>query len=315
MFTGGELTRSNMPHEAQQPLEDMLRSFDDQARRACTARGTPSGRTPFGRSANFLAVVTPAVVFLVVDDVVVGGMPDHIYLDRRPDGAQLTLEAVIGGAVQEFGFRDPIGIRLPVAALHASDDARRTLLEPVAAEAAGFMAQRVQIQQLNLPAGYEHYARFMPAFLRDHPHPEANVLLMMRFRTGVQYAAVTTALRENFANYGLHVLRADDKDYTGDLWENVCLYVLGSRFGVAVFEEIDEREFNPNIALELGFMLALNKRCLILKDQRMPRLPTDIIGKLYKEFDTYAIPETVAIAISSWARDMDLLATGGLTSS
>jgi hypothetical protein len=68
----------------------------------------------------------------------------------------------------------------------------------------------------------------------------------------------------------LSVLRADDKDYTGDLWENVCLYMLGCRFGVAVFEEIDQREFNPNVAFELGFMTAHGKRCPLLKDQRKP---------------------------------------------
>jgi hypothetical protein len=177
-------------------------------------------------------------------------------------------------------------------------------------EVAEFMAQRVQIQELNLPLGFEHYSRFMPAFLKDHPDPARNILLMMRFRSGAQYVAITDALRESLRRFGLHVLRADDKDYTGDLWDNVCLYMLGSKFGIAIFEEIDEREFNPNIALELGFMLALNKRCLILKDQRMPRLPTDIIGKLYKEFDTYAIATTVATAVDSWARGMNLNTVG-----
>jgi predicted nucleotide-binding protein len=73
---------------------------------------------------------------------------------------------------------------------------------------------------------------------------------------------------------------------------------------VAIFEEIDEREFNPNIALELGFMLALNKRCLILKDQRMPKMPTDIVGKLYKEFDTYNIETSVTRSVEAWAHDI-----------
>ena len=129
---------------------------------------------------------------------------------------------------------------------------------------------------------------------------------MMRFKPGEQYEEITEILRREMGKYGLHVIRADDIDYTGDLWENVCLYMLGSTYGVAVFEEIDEREFNPNIALELGFMLALNKRCLILKDQRMPKMPTDIVGKLYKEFDTYNIETSVTRSVEAWAHDIGL---------
>ena len=100
------------------------------------------------------------------------------------------------------------------------------------------------------------------------------------------------------------MLRADDKDYTGDLWDNVCVYMLGCRFGVAVFEEIDVREFNPSVALELGFMLALSKRCLLLKEQRMTQMPTDIVGKLYKPFDSYNIPATISVAVAQWMRDI-----------
>ncbi len=129
---------------------------------------------------------------------------------------------------------------------------------------------------------------------------------MMRFRSGQQYKDIHEAIKEGFAAYGLKVLRADDRDFTGDLWENVCLYMLGCRFGVAVFDEIDSREFNPNISMELGFMIALNKRCLLLKDQRMSGLPTDVVGKLYRPFDTYRIQETIKEAISKWAIDMKL---------
>jgi hypothetical protein len=128
----------------------------------------------------------------------------------------------------------------------------------------------------------------------------------MRFRAAPQYEEIHRTIRDALGHHGLMVLRADDKDYTGDLWENVCLCILGSKYGIAVFEEIDEREFNPSVALELGFMLAQNKRCLILKDQRMPRMPTDIVGKLYKEFDTYRITASVTAAVESWIRDIGL---------
>lgn len=157
-----------------------------------------------------------------------------------------------------------------------------------------------------LPPGYDHFSRFFFAFLKDHPDIGRNVFLMMRFKTGIQYDEIHAAIQDQLKPYGLSVLRADDKDYTGDLWENVCLYMLGSSYGVAVFEEIDSREFNPSVALELGFMLAHNKRCLILKDRRMSQMPTDIVGKLYKEFDTYRITETVEVALKSWVHDIEI---------
>ena len=146
----------------------------------------------------------------------------------------------------------------------------------------------------------------MPAFLEDHPNPDKNVFLMMRFGAGPQYQVIHDAMREGMAHFGLKVLRADDRDYTGDLWENVCVYMLGSRYGVAVFEEIDQREFNPSVALELGFMFAHSRRCLILKEQRMPRLPTDIVGKLYKAFDSYNIPSSIQATVEAWAGDIGL---------
>ncbi|MHB9090789.1 MAG: hypothetical protein ACYC7H_05165, partial [Chloroflexota bacterium] len=107
---------------------------------------------------------------------------------------------------------------------------------------------------LCLPPGYEHFNRHFPAFLLDHPHADQNVFLMMRFRPGEQYDRISETVRKDCARYSLHVVRADDKDYTSDLWENVGLYMLASKYGIAVFEEIDEREFNPSVALELGFM-------------------------------------------------------------
>ncbi len=173
-------------------------------------------------------------------------------------------------------------------------------------ELAGHIKERGRIIQNLLPPGYEHFSRFFSAFLKDHPDISRNVFLMMRFKTGKHYDEIHAAIQDELKPYGLSVLRADDKDYTGDLWENVCLYMLGSNYGVAVFEEIDSREFNPSVALELGFMFAQNKRCLILKDRRMSQMPTDIVGKLYKEFDTYRITETVEVALKSWARDIEI---------
>lgn len=76
--------------------------------------------------------------------------------------------------------------------------------------------------------------------------------------------------------------------------------MLACKYAVCVFEEIDEREFNLNVPLEYGFMRALNRQVLLLKDQRMPRLPADMTGKVYHPLDSYNTSETIGREINKW---------------
>lgn len=286
-----------------------LRLFSELMRMKGAAKGLGGSANPFARAVNFLVALHGQSLHLVIDDTSIGGMPDHTYLDKRADLTPRSLSDFIGAAVKDLAFRAPLGVTLPAAILSADEVSQRQQLGPIVDAECVELAKRAVVARLQLPQGYQHFARFLPAFLADHPDPECSVFLMMRFRPGPQYQEIHMAIRDELAHYGLKVLRADDKDYTGDLWENVALHMLGCRYGIAVFEEIDQREFNPNVALELGFMMALNKRCLLLKDQRMPRMPTDIVGKLYREFDTYKISDTIKASIRRWATDLGLTAT------
>lgn len=57
-------------------------------------------------------------------------------------------------------------------------------------------------------------------------------------------------------------------------------------------------------------MYALERRCLLLKDKRMPRLPTDICGKIYKDFDTYDLKNSVESRVKDWCeKDLCLIPT------
>lgn len=306
MFSGAEMTRGNLPQPDQQNVREALTAFSDVVAEVCAAAGLGRGQIPFVRPSNFVTVLDIQALHLVVDDVPIGAIPDHTYIDERQRGASIPLNALIGQATRELGFRQPIGISIPIAVLAGDKEEKKRQLQPLAKNVCAQLVDRAKIEHLNLPLGFQHFVRFFPQFLQDHPDIDRNVFLMMRFKRGKQYKQIVRAVRQEMGKYGLNVLRADDKDYTGDLWDNVCLYMLGSRYGVAVLEEIEEREFNPSVALELGFMLAQNKRCLILKDERMPRMPTDIIGKLYKEFDTYNIETSLRTCVESWAHDIGL---------
>jgi hypothetical protein len=157
--------------------------------------------------------------------------------------------------------------------------------------------------------GYKSLQPLLDSFSRDHPDFEKNVFIATRFRSGKQFSEIHQAVKTGLAKYGLIGLRADDKTYPtdGDLWANICVYLMGCKYGVCVFEEIDEREFNPNVPLEYGFLRAINRQVLLLKDQRMPKLPTDMTGKIYRHFDSYNITETIRQQIGEWIeRDLGL---------
>jgi nucleoside 2-deoxyribosyltransferase len=67
-----------------------------------------------------------------------------------------------------------------------------------------------------------------------------------------------------------------------------------------VFETLDAKPFNPNVSLELGYMMALGKSTLLLKERNLPSMPADLTHRLYKEFDLLHVQETVEKQIAQW---------------
>lgn len=127
----------------------------------------------------------------------------------------------------------------------------------------------------------------------------------MRYKQADHYIEIENTIRTSLNRRGLNAHLAKDHQFLpNNLWDNICVYMLACDFGIVVFEEIDNRDFNPNISIEIGFMLALGKECLLLKDKRMPKMPTDICGHLYRDFDTYNITDTVSNQIASWVQDL-----------
>lgn len=160
---------------------------------------------------------------------------------------------------------------------------------------------------IQIPNGFEHLEDSLSAFFEDNPHFDSNIFLMMRFNESTQFNEIVSSLKTGLNKYGLRVLRADERAYHDSLMENVFTYLIGCKYGIVVFEEIEERSFNPNVALELGYMLALNRRVLILKDSRMPKLPTDIVGRIYKTFDIFTIRDSILKQVDQWIVDLGIL--------
>ena len=160
-----------------------------------------------------------------------------------------------------------------------------------------------------LPPGYEELAGDCRKFLSDHPDIDRNVFIMTRFVPGnALLTLLDQELRRTLCRHGLNALRADDRMYPTDrqLWKNVCVYMLCCRYGVAVLEDRVKDEFNPNVALEYGFMRALDKPTLLLKDAGFHNLRADILGTLHETFDLTDIAGSLARPIENWIRDLGL---------
>jgi len=135
---------------------------------------------------------------------------------------------------------------------------------------------------------------------------------MMRFAQGGQYQTIFKTLKREADRYAINLLRADDQSYASDLWENVRLYMTACGLGIAVFEQLQVQEFNPNISLELGYMLALQGRSvLLLKEKALTNLPSDIAGKLYQEFDSANLEVSIRAAMRRWLRDIGIAKSTG----
>lgn len=147
------------------------------------------------------------------------------------------------------------------------------------------------------------------AFRDDYSDPRKVAFVMMRFKDTLPYKQLAEAIRTSLAPYGISALRADDKQYHSDLFSNVLTYVFGRSIGIAVFERIETDGFNPNVALEVGYMLGLRKPICFLKDQTLPMLPTDLIGQHYRTFDTFDPQGSVGVALTAWLHDLQISGT------
>jgi protein-tyrosine-phosphatase len=135
--------------------------------------------------------------------------------------------------------------------------------------------------------------------------PESNLFLMTRFRETQYHKEISQAIGSSVGAFGLEFVRADDANWSAlTLWDRVHFCIDACRFGVAVFETIDEDNFNPNVSFELGWMLALDRKCLLLKEKSLRSLPSDLCGHMYKEFDSRDITSTVSGQLADWMKEV-----------
>jgi hypothetical protein len=143
-------------------------------------------------------------------------------------------------------------------------------------------------------------------FKEDYPDHTKVAFIMMQFGKTKAHDEIVNAIKMVLNYHGISCVRADDKQYHDDLFPNVMTYLHGCGFGIAVFERIEAETFNPNVSLEVGYMLALKKPVCLLKDQTLQTLHADLVGRLYKAFDPQD-PEMMHEEVSRWLSDKGII--------
>lgn len=146
---------------------------------------------------------------------------------------------------------------------------------------------------------------------------ERSVFLMTKFPNNpgeelkdIQLDDLTKAIEEALQPYGFVLRRADRRNFASSdqLWDNVRIHMLGCKYGVAVLESKYRDEFNPNVALEYGFMNALGRQVVLLVEKNFKHRRADIMGTLGKNFewspDAGLMKQSVTAAIDAWMVDL-----------
>ena len=111
--------------------------------------------------------------------------------------------------------------------------------------------------------------------------------LIMRFDAIKPYHRIVDTIKQTGHKLGVEIVRADEHEFHADLWGNVRTFLHGCSFGIAVYERIKSEEPNANVGLEVGYLMAMGKPVLLLKDESLETIQTDLAGKLYKPFNVH----------------------------
>lgn len=140
-----------------------------------------------------------------------------------------------------------------------------------------------------------------------YPDPKKLGFLVMRFAAEKPFARIVDVIKQTAEKHGLTVVRADENEFHADLWGNVRTYLHGCGFGIAVYERIETDEPNANVGLEVGYLMAMNKPVLLLKDRTLETLQADLVGKLYKQFDPHDPDGTIPGQLTKWLEDYGII--------
>jgi nucleoside 2-deoxyribosyltransferase len=114
--------------------------------------------------------------------------------------------------------------------------------------------------------------------------------LIRKFEERTDRSILIQTVKETFKENGLKIADTLEHRFHNELWPNIKEYLDNCDFGVIVIDNFSPQgnnQFNPNIFLEIGYLLALGKDILILLQNSLEReLPADVKPFMYQTFDS-----------------------------
>lgn len=159
---------------------------------------------------------------------------------------------------------------------------------------------------LRYPPHHAGHKAQLDAFLKEGPY-EDSVFIMTKFpdakgdaKLNQELVAVISAVQDAVKARGYRPRLASENAYHPMLWPNVEIHLLGCARGVAIVEDRYQAEFNPNVALEWGWMRAMGKPVLFLVEEGFNHGRADSLGFLDDKFPWSAPTPAISAAVNRW---------------
>lgn len=157
------------------------------------------------------------------------------------------------------------------------------------------------------PQHARHFVELMK-FHRVAPFEES-VVVMTKFPEGHRKEVdsklddIITCVENAVKQFGFlpRIARGKSRFYDF-LWDNVEIHLLGSKCGIAIVEGRYSSGVNPNVAMEWGWMRAMGKPVLYLRDRKFEDKRADFSGLLVSEFDWDDPSKSIEAAVQDFLK-------------
>jgi hypothetical protein len=167
---------------------------------------------------------------------------------------------------------------------------------------------RVLREVVEFPPHHTRHGQLLAQF-HDVAAFDKSVFVMTKFPdpkipapVDAQLMAVIQAVRNAVKDCGYLARIASDTQYHPILWDNVELYLLGCRRGIAIVEDKYLPELNPNVAMEWGWMRGMGRNVLYLVEKDFKKQRADWGGLIESQFDWVNPEPDIKAAVEAWLK-------------
>lgn len=157
---------------------------------------------------------------------------------------------------------------------------------------------------LRVPPWHSRHRSALGEFFKQGGY-ERSVFVMTKFPEGdgeldQKLKSIIELVCEGLRERGLTPRLATGARFHEWLWDEVEIHLLGCATGIAIVEDRYRPELNPNVAMEWGWMRAMGKRVLFLREGSFAHGRADLGGLRAWTFDWDAPRQGVRTALTEW---------------